>query len=71
MNWRSNDAYAVRSVYPWPAHRERQAQSSALRAAFSANGSPFNNYQGVDTVEEGAREAVRVALLGPGPTANP
>lgn len=29
----------------------------------------LNNYQGVDTVEEGAREAVRVALLGPdGPT---
>jgi NAD(P)-dependent dehydrogenase (short-subunit alcohol dehydrogenase family) len=29
----------------------------------------LNNYQGTETVEEGAREAVRVALLGPdGPT---
>jgi NAD(P)-dependent dehydrogenase (short-subunit alcohol dehydrogenase family) len=29
----------------------------------------LNNYQGVETVEEGAREAVRLALLGPdGPT---
>lgn len=29
----------------------------------------LNNYEGTDTVEEGAREAVRVALLGPdGPT---
>jgi NAD(P)-dependent dehydrogenase (short-subunit alcohol dehydrogenase family) len=28
-----------------------------------------NNYAGTETVEEGAREAVRVALLGPdGPT---
>jgi NAD(P)-dependent dehydrogenase (short-subunit alcohol dehydrogenase family) len=26
----------------------------------------LNNYQGTETVEEGAREAVRVALLGPG-----
>ena len=25
----------------------------------------LNNYQGTETVEEGAREAVRVALLGP------
>src|SRR6185295_3695985 len=29
----------------------------------------LNNYQGTETVEEGAREAVRLALLGPdGPT---
>jgi NAD(P)-dependent dehydrogenase (short-subunit alcohol dehydrogenase family) len=29
----------------------------------------LNNYEGTDTVEEGAAEAVRVALLGPvGPT---
>ena len=29
----------------------------------------LNNYEGTDTVEEGAREAVRVALIGPdGPT---
>ena len=29
----------------------------------------LNNYEGTETVEEGAREAVRVALLGPdGPT---
>jgi len=29
----------------------------------------LNNYQGTETVEEGAREAVRVALIGPdGPT---
>jgi hypothetical protein len=46
-----------------------QRASRDLRPTYSASKTNLNNYAGTETVEEGAREAVRLALLGPdGPT---
>ena len=49
-----------------------ELESTGIKVNAAAPGftkTNLNNYQGVETVEEGAREAVRLALLGPdGPT---
>ena len=49
-----------------------ELESTGIKVNAASPGSTrtnLNNYEGVDTVEEGAREAVRVALLGAdGPT---
>jgi NAD(P)-dependent dehydrogenase (short-subunit alcohol dehydrogenase family) len=84
LTMNSDPAYAHRSVFGpvYPASKTAlNAMTLAMAIELEATGikvnavSPgftktnLNNYQGIDTVEEGAREAVRVALLGPdGPT---
>ena len=47
-----------------------ELESTGIKVNAVSPGFPYlNNYAGTETVEEGAGEAVRVALLGPdGPT---
>jgi len=84
LTMNSDPAYANRSVFGpvYPASKTAlNALTLAMAIELESTGikvnavSPgftktnLNNYAGTETVEEGAREAVRVALLGPdGPT---
>ena len=80
----SDPAYPYRSIFG-PVYPASKTALNAITVAMALELEPegikvnavspgytktnLNGYSGVDTVEEGAREAVRVALLGPdGPT---
>ena len=80
----SDPAFAYRSIFG-PVYPASKTALNALTVAMAIELAPegikvnavspgftktnLNNYMGTETVEEGAREAVRVALLGPdGPT---
>lgn len=80
----SDPAYAYRTIFG-PVYPASKTALNALTVAMAIELEPegikvnavspgftktnLNGYEGVDTLEQGAREAVRVALLGPdGPT---
>ncbi len=84
LTMNSDAAFAHRSVFG-PVYPASKAALNAITLAMAIELEPegikvnavspgftrtnLNNYAGTETVEEGAREAVRVALLGPdGPT---
>lgn len=84
LTMHSNPAFPYRSGFRPLYHASKTAlnamtlamaielESTGIKVNAASPGSTktaLNNYQGVETVEEGAREVVRLALLGPdGPT---
>jgi NAD(P)-dependent dehydrogenase (short-subunit alcohol dehydrogenase family) len=80
LTMNSDPAFAHRSVFG-PVYPASKTALNAITLAMAIELEPegikvnavspgftktnLNNYEGTETVEEGAREAVRVALLGP------